>query len=337
MAKRAKVAINGFGRIGRQFLKAYFLQKPNFDIVAINDLTTPENLAYLLTYDSAYGPSDLSVSFTKSSLKVNGVTFPVLSEKDPSQLPWEKMGVDVVVECTGFFVDESATLHLDAGARKVVVSAPGKHDSIQTFLRSVNDKKLGKKSNLISNASCTTNCIAPVISLMHNKFGVVSSLMTTVHAATSTQKVVDSPSPKDFRKGRSTLNNMIPTSTGAAKATTKTIPELEGKFDGISVRVPVLTGSLSDITMLLKKKVTVDEVNTYFKKMEKHPLYKGVIKASEDALVSSDIVGQTYSAIIDLPMTRVVDGNLVKVLAWYDNEWGYAHRLVEMVALVSKK
>ncbi len=329
---RARVAINGFGRIGRQFFKAYLQQKPKFDIVAINDLTTPENLAYLLKYDSAYGVSDLKIGHGKDFIRVNGEKYHIYSQKDPAQLPWKDLGIDVVVESTGFFTKaEGAQLHIQAGARKVVLSAPGKDEKIQTYLRSVNDKAMKKSATLISNASCTTNCIAPVINLMHSKFGVKKSLMTTIHAATSTQKVVDSPDAKDFRKGRSVLNNLIPTSTGAAIATTKTIPSLVGKFDGLSIRVPVITGSISDITMLLGKKTSVDEVNEYFRQMEKHPLYKGVIRTSDEGLVSSDIVGETYSAIIDLPLTRVVDGDLVKVMAWYDNEWGYSHRLVEIV------
>lgn len=338
MSAKKRVAINGFGRIGRQFFKAYLQQKTPYEIVAINDLTTPENLAYLLQYDSAYGRSNLNISAGKDFIKVNGVKYPIYSQKDPLQLPWKDLGIDVVVESTGFFeTQEGASLHLQAGARKVVISAPGKGKDIQTYVRSVNDVKLGKGSKIISNASCTTNCIAPVIDIVHNKFGVVKSLMTTIHAATATQKVVDGPDPKDFRKGRSTLNNIIPTSTGAALATTETIPSLKGKFDGISVRVPVLTGSLSDITMVLKKKTSVEDLNAYFTSMEKHPLYKGVIKVSNGGLVSSDIVGQSYSAIIDLPMTRVIDGDLVKVLAWYDNEWGYSHRLVEMVARAVQK
>jgi len=331
-----RVAINGFGRIGRQFLKASLEKKSKFKVVAINDLTTPENLAYLLKYDTAYGPSKLKIKHGKNSLKINGVTYPIFTEKDPSKLPWKEYKVDVVAECTGFFTDaKGAALHLQAGAKKVVISAPGKAGEVQTFLRSVNDKKLGK-AKIISNASCTTNCIAPVIAMMNDKFGVKKAIMTTCHAATATQKTVDGPDAKDFRRGRSIINNIIPSSTGAAVATTETIPALKGRFDGISLRVPTIVGSVSDITMVLKKKVTVEEVNAFFRKMEKHPLYKGIVKATDDEITSSDIIGSTYSAVVDLTMTKVVDGDLVKILAFYDNEWGYSHRLVEMVELAGK-
>lgn len=330
------VAINGFGRIGRQFLKASLEKKAKYKIVAINDLTTPENLAYLLKYDTAYGPSNLKVGYGKNFLTINGVKYPIFTEKDPSMLPWKNLKVDVVAECTGFFVDpKGAGLHLQAGAKKVVISAPVKGTEVPTFLRSVNDKKL-KSEKIISNASCTTNCIAPVISAMNDKFGVKKSIMTTIHATTATQRTVDGPDAKDFRRGRSILNNIVPSSTGAAVATTLIIPELQGKFDGISMRVPVITGSMSDITMLINKKVTVEEVNQFFRDMSKHPLYKGVLSYSDEELVSSDVIGRTESAIVDTTMTTVVDGDLVKICAWYDNEWGYSHRLVEMVELASK-
>ena len=334
---KTKVAINGFGRIGRQFLKAALAKKAKFEIVAINDLTTPENLAYLLKYDTAYGRFAGTVKFGKNFITVNGKNYPIYAQKDPSLLPWKKLGVDVVVESTGIFIDKKgAELHLKAGAKKVVISAPAKGEDIQTYLISVNDMKLGK-DKIVSNASCTTNCIAPVISMMNNKFGVKKAVMTTCHAATATQKVVDGPDVKDFRRGRSILNNVIPSTTGAAIATTLTIPSLKGKFDGISLRVPTITGSVSDITMVLKKKVTVEQVNAFFRQMDNHPLYKGIVKSNDDEIVSSDVMGTTYSAIVDLTMTKVVDGDLVKVLAWYDNEWGYSHRLVEMVERVAKK
>lgn len=330
------VAINGFGRIGRQFLKASLAKNAKFRVVAINDLTTPENLAYLLKYDTAYGPSKLKIGFTKNSLKIAGVSYPIFTEKDPSKLPWKALNVDVVVECTGFFTDsKGAGLHLQAGAKKVVISAPGKGEDVQTFLRSVNDKKLGK-AKIISNASCTTNCVAPVMNVMHSKYGVLKSIMTTIHATTATQKTVDGPDAKDFRRGRSILNNIIPSTTGAAIATTLAIPSLKGKFDGISMRVPIITGSVSDVTMLLKKKVTVEEVNKFLTEMSKHPFYKGILGVSNEELVSSDIVGSTFSSIVDLTMTKVVGGDLVKICAWYDNEWGYSNRLVEMVELAGK-
>lgn len=332
-----KIAINGFGRIGRQFFKAALSKKAKFEIVALNDLTTPENLAYLLKYDTAYGPSKLKVSYGKDSLTVNGKKYPIFTEKDPSKLPWKQFGVDTVVECTGFFTDsKGAALHLHAGAKKVVISAPGKGEDVATILRGVNEKKLKNSTKIISNASCTTNCIAPVIEVINNKYGIKKSLMTTIHATTATQKTVDGPDAKDFRRGRSILNNIIPSTTGAAIATTLAIPSLKGKFDGISMRVPVITGSVSDITMVTKKKVTVEEVNDFLTKMSKHPLYKGILGVSNEELVSTDIIGRTESSIVDLTMTKVVEGDLVKVCAWYDNEWGYSNRLVEMVELAVK-
>ncbi|MBH41166.1 MAG: type I glyceraldehyde-3-phosphate dehydrogenase [Candidatus Magasanikbacteria bacterium] len=330
------VAINGFGRIGRQFLKACIKKNAPFSIVAINDLTTPKNLAYLLQYDSAQSTSDLVISYTEDSLTVNGTTYHIYAEKDPSALPWKKHNIDVVVECTGFFTkEEGAKLHIQAGAKKVLISAPGKTDTIPTYLCSVNDSDVQDVDTIISNASCTTNCIAPVIDMVHKKYGVQKSLMTTIHAATATQRVVDGPSTKDLRYGRSVLNNMIPTSTGAAKATTKIIRDLAGKFDGVSVRVPVITGSISDITLLLNTQTTAEELNAFFVDSAKSEKYKHIVTTTDEPLVSSDIVGNTHSAIIDLAMTRVVGGDLVKVMAWYDNEWGYANRLVELVQKMS--
>lgn len=331
-----KVAINGFGRIGRQFLRASLEKKAKFEIVAINDLTTPENLAYLLKYDTAYGNSKLKIDYGTGFISVNGKKYPIYAQKDPSVLPWDKLKVDVVVESTGFFTDDKgASLHLKAGAKRVVISAPAK-GQVATLLRGVNDKKIKKSDKIISNASCTTNCIAPVINVMHSKYKVKKSIMTTIHATTATQKTVDGPDAKDFRRGRSILNNIIPSTTGAALATTLAIPDLKGKFDGVSMRVPIITGSMSDIVMLLGKKVTVEEVNKFLVEMSKHPLYKGILAVSNEPLVSSDIVGRSESAIVDLTMTTVVDGDLVKICVWYDNEWGYSNRLVEMVELASK-
>lgn len=325
------VAINGFGRIGRNTFKAALDKKAKFKIVAINDLTTPENLAYLLKYDTVYGTYQRKVRASKSAVYVDGVKYPVYGEKDPSQLPWKDLKVDVVVESTGFFTkSEGAKLHLDAGAKAVVISAPGKSDDIKTFLRGVNDKKLGKQK-IISNASCTTNCTAPAIAVLENAFGVKKALMTTIHAYTATQRMIDGPSEKDFRRGRAAAENIVPTTTGAAIATTKVIPKLDGKFDGISVRVPVPCGSLTDITAVLKKKVTIDQVIKAYKKAAANPIYKGVLAVSDEPIVSSDIVGNPHSAIVDLPFINVMGGDLVKVLAWYDNEWGYSCRLVEMV------
>lgn len=327
-----KVAINGFGRIGRGFLKAALAKKAKLKIVAINDLTDPANLAYLLKYDTVYGKWEgHKVSSTKSSLTVDGRTIPVFAKKDPAQLPWKKLGIDVVVESTGFFTKtEGAKLHLDAGAKAVAISAPSKSEDIKTYVRAVNDEKLGK-DKIISNASCTTNCTAPVIAVLNNKFGVEKALLTTVHGYTATQRLVDGPHEKDPRRGRAAAANIVPTSTGAAIATTLTIPDLKNKFDGISIRVPVLDGSLVDITAVLKKKVTVEQVNKAFKDAAANPLFKDVLTTTTEPIVSSDIIGSPYSAIVDLPFTKVIDGDLVKVLAWYDNEYGYSCRLVEMV------
>ena len=331
-----KIAINGFGRIGRAAFKIA-LEKKDAEIVAINDLSSVENLAYLLKYDTAYGVYDKEISFEDNSIIVDGKKFRIYAEPDPKNLPWKELAVDVVLECTGRFVkDGTASVHLEAGAKKVVLSAPAKGEgSVPTFLIGANhDQYLGQ--NLVSNASCTTNCISPVISVLHSNFKVLKSVMTTVHAVTSTQSIVDSAvKGADFRKGRAGPFNIIPTSTGAAVAATKAIPDLENKFDGISLRVPVAVGSVSDITVVLEKKTSVEEVNQSFLDALKNPFYSTVLHATYDQIVSSDIVGSPFSAIVDLSMTRVVDGDLVKVLAWYDNEWGYSNRLVEMALLTS--
>ncbi len=331
-----KVAINGFGRIGRCSFRAAYDQKAKIKIVAINDLTDPATLAYLLRHDSVYGNwKDHEVTSTKDSLVVDGEKIPVYAEKDPTKLPWGKMGIDVVIESTGFFTDkEGAQKHITAGAKAVVISAPTKSADLGTYVIGANEKNLKKGENIVSNASCTTNCTSPVMSVLQNKFGIKKAMLTTVHAYTATQKLVDGPDAKDLRRGRAATANIVPSTTGAANAVIQTIPELAGKFDGLSIRVPVISGSLIDVTALLNKKVTVEEVNQAFKDAAKNPLYKGIIFASEEPLVSTDIIGTTYSAIIDLESTKVVDGDLVKVMAWYDNEYGYSVRLVEMVSLI---
>jgi glyceraldehyde 3-phosphate dehydrogenase len=332
----ARVAINGFGRIGRAAFKI-MLDRNDCEIVAINDLGSPENLAYLLKYDTAYGVYKKNISFDSIHIIVDGKAFPVIAEKDPTLLPWKDYQIDVVLECTGFFVkDNAAQAHVKAGAKAVVVSAPtkGENNNVQTFLRGVNDENyLGQDA--ISNASCTTNCIAPVVSVIHSNFKVLKSVMTTIHSYTASQSVVDGPK-KDMREGRAAAQNMIPTSTGAAIATTQVIPELKGLFDGISVRVPTIVGSLSDITFVVEKKTTVEEVNKVLEEASKKDKYKGVLAVTHEPLVSRDIIGNSNSAIVDLAFTRVVDGDLVKVMAWYDNEWGYANRLVEMALLMVK-
>jgi len=328
-----KVAINGFGRIGRAFYKAAINKNAKFKVVAVNDLTDPENLAYLLKYDSVYGNwHNHRVSATKTSISVDGNKIPIFSEKEPDKLPWQKLKVDVVVESTGFFTKkEGASLHLKAGAKRVIISAPTKSEDINTYVIGVNDKKLKKSEKIISNASCTTNCIAPVVAVLNNKFGIKKALMTTIHSYTSTQNIIDGPSQKDVRRGRAAAENLVPTTTGAAIATTLTIPVLKNKFDGMAIRVPTPCGSMIDVTAVLKKKVTAEQVNKAFIDAEKNPLYKGVIQVAKDPLVLKDIVGSSYSAIVETQFTNVIGGDLVKVLAWYDNEYGYSCRLVEMV------
>ncbi len=318
--KKIKVAINGFGRIGRAFFKIALLNK-NIEIVAINDLADIKTLEHLLKYDTVYGKYEFdSKSFGK-----------VFSEKDPSLLPWKKLGIDVVVESTGFFTSyEKAGLHLKAGAKKVIISAPAKDDSIKTCVIGVNDECCAKEK-IISNASCTTNCIAPIMAIIEKEFGIKKAMMTTVHSYTADQNLVDGPH-KDLRRARAAGANIVPTTTGAAIAAGKTIPALEGKFDGIALRVPTICGSLSDITIVTSKEVNVKEVNKVFINASKNVKYKGIVGVTEEQIVSSDIIKNTNSCVVDLSFTQVVGGDLLKILAWYDNEWGYASRLVEMVA-----
>jgi len=356
----ARIAINGFGRIGRASYKIA-LDRKDVEVVAVNDLTNPRVLAHLLQHDSAYGLYNKEVTveedgetikltdnkgehdfFDKKGkinyLVVDGHRTLVLSQKDAALLPWKDLRVDVVLECTGRFTkDDSANVHIAAGARKVVVSAPTKGGTTQTFLRGVNeDQYLGQ--NIISNASCTTNCVAPVLAIIDKNLKIKKAIMTTVHALTNNQNVVDSApfgEKVDMRRARAAGFNMIPTSTGAADAVAGVLPQLDKLFDGSSIRVPVITGSLSDITMLIEKKTTVEEVNKLFVEALNNPIYKDVLHASYEPTVSSDIIGTKYSSIVDLGMTRVVDGDLVKIMAWYDNEWGYSCRLVEMAVLTT--
>lgn len=330
-----KIAINGFGRIGRCAFKIAF-DNPEFEIVAINDLMPIETASYLLQRDTAYGTYEKKVSFENSNISIDGKLITYLSEKDATKLPWKDMEVDIVFECTGRFVkDGAAKVHIESGAKKVILSAPAKGEGgIPTFLMGVNHESyMGQ--NIISNASCTTNCIAPVLHLMHQKFGVLKSVMNTIHATTNTEAVVDSPPSgggDDLRRGRASGHNMVPTTTGAAIAATKAIPDLNGKFDGTAVRVPVIVGSISDIVMVLSRKVTVEEVNNAFIEASESPFYKNFLGISRpgENLVSSDIIKSSYSTIVDLELTKVVDGDLVKVVAWYDNEWGYACRMIDM-------
>ena len=334
-----RVAINGFGRIGRTFFKAAF-DNPAFEIVAVNDLGSLDNLAYLLRYDTAYGRSDLAVEVGDGHLTVNGGKVTFLSERDPKMLPWKEHDIDVVVEATGIFASyDKSKMHLEAGAKRVVVSGPVKDDPAAagvngaTVLMGVNDDALSTCA-ISSNASCTTNATSPVVAILKEAIGIEKAILNTVHAYTSTQSLIDGPA-KDFRKGRAAAQNIIPTSTGAAVATTKAHTELENKFDGISVRVPVAVGSLVDVTFIASKNTSVEEVNEALSAAAGAAPWNKLFAVTDEPLVSSDIIGAQFAAIADLGMTRVVDGNLVKVLAWYDNETSYTHTLVEHVAAVA--
>lgn len=330
-----KIAINGFGRIGRNAFKIA-LNRDDIEVVAINDLVTPAALAHLLKYDSTYGPYDREVGHDDDSIIVDGVHFPVYSETDPAKLPWGELGVDVVIESTGHFVDPAkARAHIDAGAKKVVLSAPAKGDGATTIVLGVNDNDIAEAGDIISNASCTTNCIAPVMSVLENNFGVEKAMMSTVHSYTSDQRLLDAPH-KDERRMRSAAQNIIPTSTGASIAATEVIPSLKDKFGGLSLRVPTPVASIADITALMKRDVTVEEVNEVFRKAATEDYYQGILDATDEKLVSSDFIGNPCSSIVDLSLTAVVQGNLLKVVAWYDNEWGYSNRLVELTADVAK-
>ena len=324
-----KVAINGFGRIGRNALKI-LLDRRDVQVVAINDITDAKTLAHLLKYDSSYGAYDKKVSAGNNSIIINTREIPVYAEKDPSKLPWKKLDVDVVIESTGFFTNpEDAREHIKAGAKKVVISAPAKGAGAKTVVLGVNEDVVDASDKILSNASCTTNCIAPIMKVLEDEFGVEKAMMTTVHSYTGSQKLLDAPA-KDLREARSAAENIVPTTTGASKATALTIPTLKDKFTGLSVRVPTPVVSLSDITAVLKRDTSIEELNKLFKKVAREPYYEGIIGVTEEELVSSDFIGNPNSCVIDLPLLDVVGGNMVKVVAWYDNEWGYSNRLVEL-------
>lgn len=326
-----KVAINGFGRIGRNAFKIAF-ERPDMEIVAINDITDTRTLAHLLKHDSSYGTYAHNVDYDEENIIVDGKKVRVLAEKDPAALPWKDLAVDVVIESTGLFTkSEDAKKHLDAGAKKVVISAPGKSDDIKTIVIGVNEDTVASEDKIISNASCTTNCIAPVMKVLEDAFGIEKAMMTTVHSYTASQRLQDAPA-KDLREARAAAENIVPTTTGASKAAAKAIPSLKGKFNGLSVRVPTPVVSLSDITAVLKRDVTIEEINEAFIKAAEEPYYEGIIGVTDEELVSIDYRGNSHSAIVDLALTDVVDGNLIKVVAWYDNEWGYSNRLVELTA-----
>jgi glyceraldehyde 3-phosphate dehydrogenase len=327
-----RVAINGFGRIGRNAFKIAF-DRTDVAIVAINDLTDTKTLAHLLKHDSNYGAYGHDVSFDEKHIIVDGQPIEVLAEKDPAALPWKKLDIDVVIESTGLFTKhEQLEVHLKAGAKRVVLSAPEKDDTHHdTYVIGVNENDLKSNHEIVSNASCTTNCITPVAAIIESHFGIEKAMMTTVHSYTASQRLQDAPA-KDLREARSAAENIVPTTTGASIAAGLALPALKGIFGGLSIRVPTPVVSLSDFVIITKRKVTVEEVNEVFKKAAQNPYYQGIVAVTEEELVSSDFIGNSHSAIVDLNLTAVVDGNMLKVVAWYDNEWGYSNRLVEAVA-----
>ena len=324
-----KVAINGFGRIGRNAFKILMGRK-DAEVVAINDITDAKTLAHLLKYDSSYGTYDAKVEAKEKAIVVDGKEVPVYAEKDPKALPWKDLDVDVVIESTGLFTKpEDAKAHIEAGAKRVVISAPAKGEGAKTVVLGVNEDIIENGDEIISNASCTTNCIAPIMKVLEDKFGIEKAMMTTVHSYTGSQKLLDAPA-KDLREARNAATNIVPTTTGASKAAALTIPSLTGKFNGLSVRVPTPVVSLSDITAIIKQDTTKEELAELFKNAAKEPYYRGIIGVTEEELVSSDFIGDPHSCIVDLPLLDVVGGNMIKVVAWYDNEWGYSNRLVEL-------
>lgn len=343
-----KLAINGFGRIGRTALRVLLERGLEKSLVAVNDLTDAETLAVLMKYDSNYGTLEFEVigeNLTDTPqegqpaglLTIDGHEIKVFNQKDPKLLPWKELGVDVVIESTGRFVDEDgASQHLTAGAKKVIISAPAKGGSVPTVVMGVNEGTLKKEHTIISNASCTTNCIAPVAQVMVEHFGVDKAMMTTVHGYTADQNLQDGPH-KDPRRARSAPVNIVPTSTGATIAATEAVPELKGLFAGVALRVPVSVGSISDFTFLLKRKTTVKEVNDVLTKAAKSKRYQGIMMVTNDPIVSSDIIGDPHSSIVDLSLTQVLDGDFVKIFAWYDNEYGYCNRLIDQVETVAGK
>jgi glyceraldehyde 3-phosphate dehydrogenase len=331
----AKIAINGFGRIGRAAFKI-ILDTPELELVAINDIVPVENLAYLLKYDTVYGRYDKSVEADGEALVVDGKKYPVYKEKDPAQLPWNELEVGIVLECTGIFTKgEDMQKHLDAGAKYVILSAPAKGEGVPTVVYGVSNPNI-ESPRMISCASCTTNSITPVVEVMGRRIGIKKAIMTTIHAYTSSQSIVDSPAKK-IRRGRAGAANFVPTSTGAAIATTRALPQYEGKFDGVAVRAPIPAGSIADIVFLTEKDTSVEKVNRIFREEAECEKYKGVLGVTDEPLVSSDIVGDPRASIVDLEMTQVVDGNLVKVMSWYDNEWGFTSQMMREAARIARE
>jgi glyceraldehyde 3-phosphate dehydrogenase len=332
-----KIAINGFGRIGRLVLRCG-VEDPNLEFVAINDLVTPDNLAYLFKYDSTHGRFKGTVDHDDSNIIINGKKIKCLSEKEPEKLPWKAMGVDYVVESTGRFTDqESAGKHITAGAKKVVISAPAKDKSVPTFVMGVNESKYdGSKDNIVSNASCTTNCLAPIVKVMIDNFGIEEGLMTTVHAMTATQPTVDGPSKKDFRGGRGAAQNIIPSSTGAAKAVALCIPEVEGKLTGMAFRVPTPDVSVVDLTLRTTKTTSLDEIKKKMKEASENSM-KGVLGYTDEDVVSNDFIGSSLSSIFDAGASIQLNGNFFKLVSWYDNEMGYSNRVLDLIRYMIKK
>ncbi|MDQ0030367.1 type I glyceraldehyde-3-phosphate dehydrogenase [Arthrobacter bambusae] len=331
-----RIGINGFGRIGRNYFRAALAQGADLEIVAVNDLTSPEALAHLLKYDSVGGRLTQSVEVKEGNLIVDGSIIKVLAERDPANLPWGELGVDIVIESTGFFTKAAAAQkHIDAGAKKVLISAPASDEDI-TIVMGVNHELYDPAAHhIISNASCTTNCLGPLAKVVNDAFGIERGLMTTVHAYTADQNLQDGPH-SDLRRARAAAINMVPTSTGAAKAIGLVLPELKGKLDGYAIRVPVPTGSATDLTVTVSREVTVEEVNAALKAASETEQFKGILSYTADPIVSSDIVGDSSSSIFDSGLTKVI-GNQVKVVSWYDNEWGYSNRLVDLTELVASK
>ena len=324
-----RIAINGMGRIGRASLKV-ILDTPELELVAVNDIVSIENIAYLIKYDSVYGIYEKDVSHDAENLIINGQKIRYNSLRNPEELPWKENNIDVVIESTGFFTtQEEAEKHINAGAKTVVISAPTKSENTPTVVHGVNSKD--GKTNIFSCASCTTNNISPVVEVLGRRIGIKKAILTTVHAYTASQSTVDGPSKKNFRMGRAGAANIVPTTTGAAIATTKALPEYAGKFDGVAIRVPIPVGSLSDITFVMERSVTVEEVNSILKEESQTARYKNVMDTTTEPIVSSDIVKSPFASTVDLGMTRVVDGDLLKVMTWYDNEWGFTNQMIRQI------
>ena len=323
----ARVAINGLGRIGRAAFKI-INEKNELDLVAVNDLIPTDNLAYLIKHDTVYGRYEKELTYTEDSFIIDGKKIKVLKEKDPEMLPWKELEVDIVFECTGFFTKkEDMMKHIKAGARRVILSAASKSEDVVTVVYGVNHPENEENLEFISCASCTTNCVTPVVEILGRRIGIKKAIMTTVHAYTASQAIVDGPNKK-FRRGRAAAANFVPTTTGAAKATTKALPQYKDKFDGVAIRGPVPVGSISDIVFITDRKTSIEEINKIFKEEAETNRYRGIVYASDEEIVSSDIIKDSHASIVDLTMTHVVDGDLVKIMSWYDNEWGYTNQLI---------